>query len=155
MQLHQIVYCLQNPIITFSITAPKAKKNITPQYISDFLRHSLSLLKIKLNKFVYLNAGCRCTLWLPKHCLFTFLKLSTCIPQANETSELAIILYSWDINPTENKIIHSSKTVYCRQCRILSIVQKRCTISARIIPNAKAITGKGTATFSQNFLPIN
>ncbi len=30
MQLHQIVYCLQNPIITFSITAPKAKKNITP-----------------------------------------------------------------------------------------------------------------------------
>ena len=30
MQLHQIVYCFQNPIITFSITAPKAKKNITP-----------------------------------------------------------------------------------------------------------------------------
>ena len=30
MQLHQIVYCFQNPIIKFSITAPKAKKNITP-----------------------------------------------------------------------------------------------------------------------------
>ena len=61
-----------------------------------------------------------------------FLKLSTCIPQAKDVSELAIRFMSSGIKATPTSIIPSNKTATCLQCkRSLSLAR---TSSAMAIP---------------------